>query len=104
MMMSVMRCPPDGSFLSRGCPHESQDELKPPARLVAAMGEVAMVDTCNAEHADCIKRDAHSKGCPTKADPNDCQAADMDQPKDSLLRQVYRMDWISLKVHFFIVT
>lgn len=69
MVVAVMGCPPDRTLLSRCGTDECEHELKPPTRLVAAMREVAVIHTGNAEHAHNVEQHAHGECDPTESSP-----------------------------------
>jgi hypothetical protein len=57
VMNPMMRCPPQRTFFRRARRAEREDELKPPARLVAAMREVAVIRAGREEHARVVQTD-----------------------------------------------
>lgn len=55
MVLTMMRRPPQRSFLQSAATEASDEELHHPAGFVGAMREIAMVAGRDAEHADEVK-------------------------------------------------
>jgi len=74
MVMPVVGCPPDRTFLSRGGSKESEDELKPTARLVASVREISMIDPGYPKHTNYVEGHANSERYPAKPRPENKDA------------------------------
>lgn len=70
MVMPVMRGPPERAFLCGSAADEGEDELEEATGLVAAMREVAMESSRDAEFTDEEHDDAEGKGFPSDSNPN----------------------------------
>src|SRR5215472_14209782 len=69
MVMPMMRRPPERTLLHCGAADPCQDELKPAARAVRAVGKVTMVSSRDSEHADHVERKTHHERLPARARP-----------------------------------
>jgi hypothetical protein len=64
MMMTVMRSPPERSFLSSAGTYKCHDELKHSASFITAVREVPVVSPGNGKHANEVKRHANRDSHP----------------------------------------
>ena len=66
MMMAMMRCPPENTFLRRAHGHEGNYKLKRAAGFKGAMRKIAVVSGGNEKHAHAEKREAGHQVIPMK--------------------------------------
>ena len=69
VMMAMMGRPPEGSFLCRCAAKKREAKLKEPARLVAAMREIAMKGSRDAKFTDEKHESAERRSLPVDAGP-----------------------------------
>jgi len=89
VMMAVMRSPPDRTFLGCGSAKQGKAELKEATCVVRAMREVAVIRSCNGEHANHIECKANSNGYPANANPKSRNTSYMYRPKHTLLKEIH---------------
>ncbi len=94
VMMAVVRCPPQRAALRRSRPQQREQELHQPGGAKRAMGEVAVIEASDGEHAQRIEheRRCHRRAAP--AHPEDTRAARVQgnegrhaKPLDALARR-----------------
>src|SRR5258707_13827003 len=67
MMVGMMSCPPNRTALYRRGAQHGEDELPDPRGLEGAMGEIAMIEAGDGEHAHQMERDRHRQRDPAEA-------------------------------------
>src|SRR5262249_2313235 len=64
VMVAMMRRPPQRAFLKARLREAREDELKPAARPIRSMREVAVIAARHTEHADVVERDCEREALP----------------------------------------
>src|SRR6266851_4472101 len=65
MVLAVVSAPPQRPFLHGTASENTQQELKPPAGLIRAMGEIAMIAGRNPKHAHKVEAGAEYHALPS---------------------------------------
>tara|TARA_B100000749_G_scaffold216547_1_gene171434 strand:+ start:1555 stop:1854 length:300 start_codon:yes stop_codon:yes gene_type:complete len=76
VMVSVMRCPPQGATLGSAGAQNSEDELGRATGLERFVGKVPVIESCNREHPHQEKRKRKPDGecaCPRVKRQQTCQ-------------------------------
>lgn len=101
MVVPMVRCPPDGALLCRGGPEETQHKLEPPARLVATVRKISMINAGDREHARYVQRPTYCQSCPAKAYPENSDAAEVNTPEEELFENIHGVKRVVLGAHVF---
>lgn len=84
VMVAMVTCPPEGSFLGTGCSKKRKKKLKGAARLVSAMRKIAVIGASYGKHPYQVEANADEKSGPAESGPDNEEAAEVDKPKNGL--------------------
>ena len=98
MVVAVVGCPPYRTFLSRRRSKESEDELKPTARLVASVREISVIDPSYPKHTNYVEGHADSEHYPAKPRPENKDAPEVNAPESELFNKVHWVEGIAAGV------
>ena len=79
VVVAVMVGPPEWAALDGGAGPDGEEELAETGRAVGLVGEVAVEDPRDREHADHVEGDRGPHGEPTPADPDDAEAGEVNE-------------------------
>jgi hypothetical protein len=69
VVITMMGCPPERSFLCGRASKDRENELSPAGGLECTVGEVSMIESRDREHAEEVEEGCNGNGSPTPTHP-----------------------------------